>query len=348
MERESAVQDRLSELQAALKDVPRILILPHNDPDPDAIAASVALRYLVSNQWGVEAQIVYDGIVGRAENMALVHRLGRPLKQLQPSHLREGSPFALIDTQPGAGNNALPPDAPIALVFDHHPPRESRIQVPFVDIRPNLGAISTAMTHYLQAAGLEPSPALATALFYGIKTDTMGLGRGAVQEDVDAYFYLQPLLDVEMLAEVENAQLPVEYFERLAATLQAARVYDNLVIATIIPMTRPDLAAEMADLLLRLEGIQWVVCMGAFQDQLNLAVRTRRRYGAQLLAQAIVGSRGSAGGHGSMAGGQIALGGRDPVRLVQSLARRARQYLEIPKGTRGQPLVKPAGTTRSR
>jgi nanoRNase/pAp phosphatase (c-di-AMP/oligoRNAs hydrolase) len=333
-------QNRLDLLFKAVGDADRVLILPHNDPDPDAIASAVALRHLLAERLGVQGHIVYKGIIGRAENKALVRYLGHPLHRLANSDLRQPVPIALVDTQPGAGNNALPCGSDAAIVLDHHDWREATAKAKFADVRPELGASSTILAQYLEDADIEPSPQLATALFYGIKTDTMGLGRGASPDDVAAYFDLQPRIDVEALVEIERAQVPVEYFERLVGTLQTARVYDGVVISYAGLMSRPDLAAEMADLLMRLEGTRWVICMGTYRDDLILAVRTRsRRGGAGQLAQEIVGDRGTAGGHGTMAGGQIPLDRDVPEALVQQLSRRALQHLRIAPDVTGRPLI---------
>jgi nanoRNase/pAp phosphatase (c-di-AMP/oligoRNAs hydrolase) len=105
-------------------------------------------------------------------------------------------------------------------------------------------------------------------------------------------------------------------------------------------MTSSDMAAEMADLLLRLEGTRWVICMGVYQDDLILAVRTwSRRGGAGQLAQAIVGEHGTAGGHGTMAGGQIPLGGEEPGQVARRLGELALQYLKVRPGTTSRPLI---------
>jgi nanoRNase/pAp phosphatase (c-di-AMP/oligoRNAs hydrolase) len=208
------------------------------------------------------------------------------------------------------------------------------------DIRSDLGATSTILTEYLQAAGIEPTPPLATALFYGIKTDTMGLSRAASLADVAAYFYLQPRIDVEALVEIERAQVPAEYFQKLNTTLHAARVYDDIVISYVGSMGHPDLAAEMADILLRLKGTRWVICIGIYEDNLSLAVRTRSRWGgAERLVQAIVGDRGTAGGHGTMAGGRVPLQGEDPEQMALQLGQRALQYLKITPEMAGKPLI---------
>jgi nanoRNase/pAp phosphatase (c-di-AMP/oligoRNAs hydrolase) len=330
----------LDQLYQAIRRKGSLLILPHNDPDPDAIASALALQHLLAQKWSLESHIAYQGIIGRAENKALVHYLGHPLHRLTGSDLRQADAIALVDTQPGAGNNALPPTSNATVVFDHHPWQESTRTVPFHDVRPEVGATSTMLLEYLQAAEIEPPAPLATALFYGLKTDTMGLARGASPADVAAYFYLQPRIDIEALIDIERAQVPIEYFKRLNATLHDAKIYKQALVSYVGNMNRPDLAAEMADLLLRLEGMRWVVCIGAYKDELILAVRAReRRGGAGRLAQTIVGERGAAGGHGTMAGGQILLQGSPPEQLAQQLIRSALQFLHIHPDTPGQPLI---------
>ncbi|UCC61548.1 MAG: hypothetical protein JSV36_12145 [Anaerolineae bacterium] len=96
----------------------------------------------------------------------------------------------------------------------------------------------------------------------------------------------------------------------------------------------------MADLLLRLEGMQWVLCIGVYKDDLILSVRSRsRRGGAGELAQKIVGGQGSADGHGTMAGGQIPLAGQDPAPLARALGHQALEHLKVPPTTTGRPLI---------
>ncbi len=333
-------QECLELLFEAVGGLNSMLILPHNDPDPDAIAGAVALRHLLAQRLNIEGRIAYQGIIGRAENKALVRYLGHPLRRLKDSDLNRADAVALIDTQPGAGNNPLPPVRSPTIVFDHHPWREETAAAAFAEVRPDIGATSTILTEYLKTTGIELTPPVATALFYGIKTDTMGLGRGASPTDVAAYFYLQPRIDVDALVEIERAQVPAEYFRSFDIALQAARVYHNVVIAYVGQMDYPDLAAEMADILLRLKGTRWTICMGVYEGELVLSVRTRsRRGGAGQLAQAIVGDRGTAGGHGNMAGGQFPVQNEDPAQVAEHLSQRALQYLKVPPDVVGRSLV---------
>jgi nanoRNase/pAp phosphatase (c-di-AMP/oligoRNAs hydrolase) len=332
--------DHLPRLSEAVAGARHVLIVPHNDPDPDAIGGALALRHLLAERLDIQGDIVYRGIIGRAENKALVRYLGHPLRLLEPSDMQQGVPLALIDTQPGAGNNPLPPDKEVAIVFDHHPLREATAQVRFAEVRTDVGAISTVLTEVLQAAAIEPPQPLATALFYGIKTDTQGLVREASPADVAAYMYLQSRIDVRALSRIEQAQVPREYFRWLSTTLHAARIYDRVVISFLGDMGRPDLAAEMADLLLRLKGMRWVLCIGVHQDVLILAVRTRsRRGGAEHLVLHVVEGQGTAGGHGTMAGGQVPLQGHDPARVAHHLTQRALQHLQVAPERAGQPLI---------
>jgi nanoRNase/pAp phosphatase (c-di-AMP/oligoRNAs hydrolase) len=333
-------QEVLTRLYETARGAENLLILPHTDPDPDAIASAVGLRYLLAERLGMESTIGYQGIIGRAENKALVRYLDHPLQLLIEADLPSSPCVALIDTQPGAGNIALPSGARVELVIDHHAWREESAKAGFADVRPELGATSTILTQYLQAARVEPSSSLATALFYGIKTITMGLSRDTSPADATAYAYLQPRIDVGELAKIEHAQVPADYFRSFAAALRAARLYEGLIVATIGELRYPDLAAEMADVLMRLEKAQWVICMGVYQGALILSVRARSRGdAAERLVQAIVAGEGSAGGHGTMAGGQIPLVGGTPEQKALSLVRRALRHLGIPPEIAGEPLI---------
>jgi hypothetical protein len=155
-----------------------------------------------------------------------------------------------------------------------------------------------------------------------------------------AYLYLQPLVDAQALSEIEYAQVPASYFKSFDAALQAARIYEDVVVAYVGPMAYPDLTAEMARLLLRLEKSQWIVCIGVHLEILILSVRTQSPTGrADELVQAIVGDEGSAGGHGPMAGGQIPLKGRDPEQLVHLLQERVLRVLQVPPEAKGKRLI---------
>lgn len=324
----------LAQLRQALAEHAEVLIIPHNDPDPDAMASAAALHYLLATHFDIESQIIYGGIIGRSENKALAAYLGAPLQSLNgPLPAR---PALLVDTQPTAGNHPLPPHHPILAVFDHHPVRETAAGR-HLDLRPEVGSTSTILVEYIQNAGLSFTPQLATALFYGIKTDTLCFGRSVSPADVAAFVTLQPFIDREGLMSIEQAQVSVDYFRTFHDALQTARQYGSVLFAYIGRVAYPDAAAEVADWLMRLEGAQWVICVGCYEATLYLSIRTRLG-GAGRLAQSMVGGLGSAGGHGVMAGGQIPLLNRSLEATVEQLRQAALTFLGA-AGRAGAPLM---------
>lgn len=329
-------------LKYILADHTNVLILTHNDPDPDAIATAVGLSYLLKERLSIDSKIAYGGHIGRVENKALVGYLKNPLRQLRRADLREANKIALVDTQPGTGNNPLPSHRNADIVIDHHNWSPTTAEAVFVDVRPEIGASSTILTEYLQEAGLNPPTDIATALFYGIKTDTMGLSRKASSADVSAYFYLQPKIDVNALVQIEQAQVLPEYFRRIDDAIHAVRIYaEDVIIVYLGPLPYPDVSAEIADLFLRLRGIRWVLCMGVYEDELILSVRSRnKKFGAGDIVQDIIKGRGTAGGHGIMAAGHINLiKGEDPELLASELEKKALVYLKKTEDVAWKPLI---------
>jgi nanoRNase/pAp phosphatase (c-di-AMP/oligoRNAs hydrolase) len=249
---------------------------------------------------------------------------------------------ALIDTQPGFGNSPLDKDFPVTICIDHHGNSGDNGHVRFRDVRPWIGASSTILTQYYQAAQVEPSTAIATALFYGIKTDTKSLSRDTSAADIGAYFYLLKYVDVDAVVEIETAEVPADYFRSLNRAIQAARVIDGVVTCFLGAVAYPDLTAEVADMFLRLEGVNWVICSSEFEDDLYVSVRARDADAdADGLAQEIVGQEGTAGGRNTLAGGQIPLNGsdQDAEEAAALVHRRALAALGIAPDMPGESLI---------
>jgi nanoRNase/pAp phosphatase (c-di-AMP/oligoRNAs hydrolase) len=332
--------EAVDSLLQAMDGAENCLIVTHDDPDPDSLASALALAYLLEERRALKATLAHGGIIGRAENKAMVQLLSiasRPLSEVDP---RRYDAVALVDAQPGAGNVALSPEVVPTIIIDHHSVTHSELTgVSFVDIRSGCGATSTILTGYLRAAKLVPDRRIATALFYGIKSDTMGLARGAGESDVDAYLYLLPLTDTKILAQIETAQVPLAYFRAFEHALERTFIYDDVAICSLGRMDWPDLAAEMADFLLRWEGARWIICTGLFADDIVISARTNDiEASAGRVVQAVVEGLGTGGGHELMAGGRVPLDGESPRDLVRELRRRFLQELGKDEGT-GQKLI---------
>lgn len=64
----------LTQLCTAAGDGP-VLVLTHDNPDPDALASGKALATLLQRAWNVPSRLIYSGLVARAENLVLLKRL---------------------------------------------------------------------------------------------------------------------------------------------------------------------------------------------------------------------------------------------------------------------------------
>ena len=283
-----------------------LLIYMHDNPDPDAMAAAMGLKSLVESTTDLRATLALGGIVGRAENRAMVERLKVPLIPAEVLNTEHFDTIAIVDSQPGTGNNSLPPDREVDIVIDHHPAREESARARWCDIRPQLGATSTIVLQYLRERNLPLDTSLASALFYAIRSETRDLGREATAAERDAYLYLIPLVDFHLMFRIQQPKLPRQYYEALDRALRRAEVWGDVVTVNLGAITYPDLAAEVADLLLDYEAAQFVLCCGRFGKQIFVSLRTEpsQRRAGELMRQ-LIGSDGAAGGHGTTAGGRL-------------------------------------------
>lgn len=295
-------------LLCALDGPGPLVILPHDNPDPDALASAAAIKYLAKVLLGKDATIAQGGIVGRAENRAMVKYLNIDLAPVSGVPFDRDTLVVLVDTQPGRPNNSLPEGICPQAVIDHHPPYENYNGVRFLDLREDYGATSTIVTEYLRDSRVEIESKIATALFYGIAAETQDLGRESTPADIAASQFLYPYTNKRRLAKIENARVPRIYFKAFRDAIEKAQIYGPVVISVIGEVQYPDMVAEVADFLLRLEDVQWSCALGCYDRQLYVSLRTSDRdANAGEVLRKTVGAK-SAGGHDTMAGGRVTVG----------------------------------------
>ena len=323
------IPGKLGDLVQAVKGCRKMLVLTHDNPDPDSLASAEGLRFLLQNICGLRVRAAYGGIVGRAENRTMLKLLKLHIDRLSKIDMTSFSAFALVDTQPGAGNNSLPPRLKADIVIDHHPRRRG-ISAPYVDTREAYGATSTIITEYLLEAGLNIPPDLATALFYGIASDTRNLGRRVTEADVKAYMHLFPLANMRKLSRIEFPDLPQSYYVNIDRALGNAFVYRNIVGSRVGAVDNPDIIPEFADLLLRHEKATWSICLGCWEGNIIVSVRTSNpRAEAGKIVRSLMGRRGQAGGHGMMAAGKMPCPMNDEEELRALEEKTIRRFLKL-------------------
>jgi len=304
-----------------LRGTGKTIIIIHDNPDPDCLASAMALRHLLAMKLSRDAVIAFSGMIGRSENLAMAKELEITLIPLELVDLDEFSAICMLDTQPGTGNNSLPAGHRVDIVIDHHPLREATQKCRWVDIRDDYGVTATILYEYLLAQNITIGTKLATALFYAIKSETQDLGREANRPDRAAYLRLFPLANKRLLYEITQPKLPVEHFRTIHRGVENATIYGKLLVVNLQAICFPEVVAEMADYLIRLEGIETVLSMGHYNDGMILSIRTiSHLLNAGEIIRRLVAGRGAAGGHGMMAGGILYNVTGEPAALQEAEA----------------------------
>ncbi len=311
---------RLRTLRSIFHEQERVLLLLQYDPDPDGIASALAMRTLLGRN-KLSAPIATLGRVTRPENLAMLKLLEIEVIEIGAEELESYNRIVLLDVHPSHFREELPP---VHVIIDHHPESENAVCL-FKDIRPHYGATSTILQEYLHAGEVKITQKLATALLYGIKTDTLLLEREAIENDLKAFSALYPLANHRLIRRMERPQLPKEDLNVLSKAFQQPAIFEDVICVHLDDLTREDIVPYIADFCLEVEGIEWAVVSGVYDGKVVVSARnygTTRSAGEML--RVAFSPYGSAGGHRSMAKAVIPLDAldakdaKDPRRFVRT------------------------------
>lgn len=290
-------------VRRALEGGDKIALLLQPDPDPDGLASALALRTLLGRNKS-STPICAFGRVTRPENLAMLKLLDLEVHTISLSDLAAFDRIGMLDTQPPHLGVELPR---VDAVIDHHPDRHP-FKAEYKDVRPHYGATSTILTEYLNAAAIPIGQRLATALLYGIKADTLMLNREVIDADLDAFVYLYPKINYNILRRIEKPELPLKFAPVLAGALKSMAIDSGILVSFLGTVEREDLIPQIADFLLQFEDAEWVVCAGIFDEQLIISIRNVGYVkGAGDVVKRIIADMGIGGGHRTMAKGIIPL-----------------------------------------
>jgi nanoRNase/pAp phosphatase (c-di-AMP/oligoRNAs hydrolase) len=320
-----ARQHRSERFLATLAPFHHVVLVSHVNPDPDALASMLGLEALIAERQPLKpVTLTVDGMIARAENQAMVDLLRIPLVPIQQVRIDPGTAVVMVDTQPHTGRRFSEAAMPL-VVLDHHDTPGLLEGVRFRDIRPQFGATSTIVTGYILEQDLPVSRRLATALLYGIESETEGYPRESSPQDDGALVWLFPRADKDLLAQIRNPKLPQSYFATYQYALSNAFLYKDVVVSWCGTVPQPDIVAELADFFVRFDQVNWAVCIGHFEDLLKISVRVSLlgAHSGEVL-RTVVNGLGMAGGHDKRAGGAIRLPDSRP-ETIDSLRRTIRQ-----------------------
>jgi len=281
-------------------------IVTHDNPDPDAIASGWALVALLKSAGNHSVRLIGRGAIVRAENVHMLRLLNPPL-ELVDELPEDMEAVVLVDCEPTAGNHPLQGTTLHATaVLDHHEPNGTSFRVKHRDIRPRAAATAGIAASYLREQRIEPCVALATALLYAIRTEIAGPESRLSRSDRGIIAWLSGYADHAKLAEIQAAPLSRAYFRDLLAALENAFLYDYAAVCFLPHASGTEIVGEVADLLIRCEGVNKVLCAASIENNLILSARTTPEDGDVIpLLRATMSGFGNCGGHRHRAGGKI-------------------------------------------
>ena len=293
----SLTRARVLQYQRYFSDADRVLIMLHNDPDPDAMASGLALRNILRRTKTTAIIGAIQGVT-RPENLRMVNLLDIHVEPITPATLGEYDRVAMVDVQPHYFGGLIDR---VDLVIDHHPEQPGYSAV-FKDIRADYGSTCTILTEHLRAVDVNISERAATAMLYAIKSDTLFFSRQTNRVDLEAFSYLYPLADAALIRKMEGAEITLERLDYVLKAHRGGTLTDQVFCAFLGPSPREDFIPYVADFFLQVEDVKWTIVAGIVGDSLVVSVRNLGyTKNAGEFVRRCFADIGSAGGHRAMA-----------------------------------------------
>lgn len=326
---------KVKELFKLLSPSDRLLVLMK--PDPDALSSAWALKRLVTGRVQ-SCQVSHAREIARLENRAMARILRIPSEKIDKIDVGSFTKIAVVDGQPEQFTGLAIPRFDI--VIDHHPvvnPFDS----PFADLRPKTGATATILTEYLRKAKTRIPRALATALCYGIKTDTNSLTRSAGRDDVEAYAHLLPLANTAHLQQIEHERISRSDLGLLARAIERVQVRRRFLFTSLDGPVPPDSLVILADTFIGVADTSVVAVTSTYRGRVVVILRGKGpRIDVGRIARSAFSEWGSAGGHRAAARAEILLSrlpgslqGGDPGEIGAWVKKRVQANLSSRKKT---------------
>lgn len=272
--------------------------------DPDAIGSALALKRLL---WRKVQKTVICRVnaITRTDNLAMVRDLKINLPYIKRAKTSDVTKWAIVDSQPH--HHKLLANMDCTIIIDHHPADPSLTAL-FMDIRENYGAAASIMTEYLRAADIIPSAKLATALFYGIKSDTDNFTRTSTSADIKAFRYLYPYVNLNLVKKIESSEINKKNIADFRIAFDVLRFVGDTAYIHMGVVKDADSMVIIADFFLKMAEAAWCMVSGVVGKRVIIIIRNAGfRLNAGKVAQRLFGQLGSAGGHKGAARVEIPL-----------------------------------------
>ena len=272
---------RTDELLSVLSEYKgkRLFVAVLGSPDPDGLSSAWTLSILARHV-GVRMDILTFEVISRPDNLSFVRFLELPFKRVREKLPRvKYVGYCVVDRQ----GTSLPVKRRRSLELvahiDHHRPVRSRAK--FKQQLKDVGATASIMAIHLgqtlKELDCDPEELsrVATALMYGIRTDTQNF-LIAQQWDFYAASLISHLAYVDVLQNLELTPYGRPFLNALASAIGHSQVVGRAMIAHAgdVGVRARDVIGQTADFLLRTEGITTVCVFGLVGRQIVGSLRT--------------------------------------------------------------------------
>lgn len=287
-------------------------IFIHNNPDPDSMASAMAFSRICEHL-DVSSKIYYGGEISHQENKEMVRLLDIQLSQITGEDelaiaLKNAAKVVMVETVIPGDNNALPADFVPNMVLDHHSTSRDVSASDLVDIRSDVGALSTVLTMYLQELDVEMDVNLATALLYGLRVDTKAFTRNVSPTDLKAAAFLSPFADGDMLSRIESPPMTSDTLDVIGRAIVNREMREGVLFSAVGYVEERDALPQAAEFLMREKDVKVVGLCGIRGYNIHISARSIDP-GIHIgeIVKSSFGELGSGGGHATSGGVQIPL-----------------------------------------
>jgi len=286
-------------------------ILTHKYPDPDAIASQLAAQKILDH-YGIKSNIYGYGEISRTENKAMVNGLEiDELKDQADLDLSKYDQIFVVDAT--ELNIELPEDTIPVITIDHHDVALKDIKSEFKDVtEKNRGSTSTRMVEYIKELKVPmdkiKDAKLATALYYGIRSDTDSMLK-AQPADYDAASFLTKFYDSEALKKIVRPQYAEHTLDAKKTGIENRYIDGIHLLSFVGTLQEKEDLSVVVDELIETQGIEVAIVYGIFEDNIVVSLRSDGdQVNCGTLSKKIWEKHGSAGGRIKSGGASIQLG----------------------------------------
>ena len=280
-----------------------IVIQCHDNPDADALASGYALKWYLKKH-GKEARFIYGGRspISKSNLVLMKENLDIPVEyvnELEPPQL-----LVTVDCQYGE-SNVKHFEAQNIATIDHH--QISGTLPEMAALRSNYGSCSTVIFELMQLEDIDINEDvnIATALYYGLMTDTGGFEEISHPSDRDLRDYAKPrMADIVLF---KNSNLSKDELVIAGDALKNAYYDEESLYAIVESMPcDPNILGIISDMTLEVDSIDACLVYSVMPFGVKISVRSCvREIKASELAAFLASGYGGGGGHLIKAGGLL-------------------------------------------